>query len=92
MKVGRHPGLFRAELPKRPAIAVGCLLVLAIGVVDYVTGYKLGFAVFYLLPIALIAWYAGQPWGLLTALASFVAWYFADSLARNTYPRPLVYY
>jgi len=92
MNEGRYSGVFRVELPKRSAIAVGCFLVFAIGVADYLTGYKLGFAVFYLLPIAFMAWYAGQPWGVLTALASFVAWYFADSLARNTYPRPLVYY
>ena len=59
-----------------PAVtfAAGVILVLAIGVIDKLTGYDLHLGVLYLLPITMVTWSAGLRWGLevlYDAVASF---------------------
>ncbi len=49
------------------ATVLSLLLVLAVGVLDYVTGFEISFSIFYLLPIALATWFAGWRKGVLMA-------------------------
>ncbi len=70
---------------KPSALAVGFSLVLAIGAVDYVTGYELSLSVFYLVPVSLLAWTAGRWSGLAGALLSAALWTTADHFAGQTY-------
>jgi len=51
----------------------GGVLVLLLGWVDYITGYELSFALFYLIPISLVAWFGGRRLGLLISTASALA-------------------
>lgn len=58
-------------------------LVILLGVVDYLTGYEFSFSLFYLVPISVVAWYAGRRPALLISAASAIAWFLADYLAGN---------
>jgi len=67
-------------------IFAGCLLLLlVVGWVDYITGYELGFFVFYTVPIGLAAWYLGRWPGIWLALGATIAWWLADALAGVKY-------
>lgn len=39
--------MINLKLPKRYIALLGCVLVLFIGFLDYITGYKLGFSIKY---------------------------------------------
>jgi len=47
------------------------VLVLVIGTLDFLTGFRLSFAIFYFVPIAAATWYLGERAGALTAFLSF---------------------
>jgi hypothetical protein len=67
-------------------IFAGCLLLLLlVGWVDYITGYELGFFVFYSVPIGLAAWYLGRWPGIWVALGATIAWWLADAFAGAKY-------
>ncbi len=84
------------EVPPRPAdqwlplaagacsgpliVLAGLVLVGLTALIDYATGPELSFAIFYLIPIALGAWWGGFAHGILLALASTVAWHGTDLL------------
>ena len=53
----------------------GVALVGVIGLTDYLTGAQLSFSVFFLLPIALVAWRAGRVWSFGFSAVSAVVWY-----------------
>lgn len=69
--------------PRWRIVAVGLLLVALIGVVDYLTGdYSL--LVFYLVPIFMVAWFAGRWWGCFIALFSGTVRFVADYTAYTS--------
>jgi diguanylate cyclase (GGDEF)-like protein len=74
------------------ALALGLLLVLAVGLVDYVTGAELSFAIFYFAPVALVAWSKGRFPGLVIAFVSAAVLLAADLLSDNAYTHPLIPY
>lgn len=66
----RQSGLF--------VVAFALLLVGVIGLIDYRIGAEISFAIFYLVPIGLCAWWGGFPHGILLSLAGAVEWHFID--------------
>jgi len=66
--------------------AVSYGLIFLIGALDYWTGYRLSFSIFYLIPIAIVAWGIGMEKGITMAAASTVVWVSADLLSRDAYP------
>ena len=46
-------------LGKMPVLFIGLMLVGVVGYIDYVTGYEIGFSLFYLIPIVLVTCFAG---------------------------------
>ena len=56
------------------ACAACVILVLAIAVIDKLTGYDLHLGVLYLVPIAMVTWTAGRNWGLGLSLATAFLW------------------
>ncbi|HSM93835.1 MAG TPA: HAMP domain-containing sensor histidine kinase [Anaeromyxobacteraceae bacterium] len=60
--------------------------------IDYATGYELSLFVFYLAPVALVAWYGSRRAGVAIALAAGACWYLADRLAMHTYSSPILVY
>jgi hypothetical protein len=56
------------------ACAACVILVLAIAVIDKLTGYDLHLGVLYLVPITMITWSAGRTWGLALSAATVLLW------------------
>jgi diguanylate cyclase (GGDEF)-like protein len=73
-------------------IGAGFLLVIALGAVDYFTGYELSFSLFYMGPIALVAWKTDRKSAILVSVASAVTWGAADFLSGHPYSSPLYYF
>ncbi|HZH29972.1 MAG TPA: GGDEF domain-containing protein [Pyrinomonadaceae bacterium] len=65
-------------------------LIVVLGVLDYFTGFELSFAVFYLFPVALVAWFASKRTAVVTSIASAVAWQAANQLAGEHFSNTLI--
>src|SRR5262245_19657508 len=70
--------------PRWLTFAGAILLVLAIGVVDYQTGYEASVFVFYSIPILLVVWCLGRNAGLWISVFSAGVWTVADIMGRPT--------
>lgn len=83
----------RTSAPARPAV-LGCALALlvALGALDYYTGYEISFAGFYLAPITLVTWYLNKRAGLVIAILSAVVWSWVDVVAGQQYSHPFIMY
>ena len=79
-------------LPRSAVIAIGLVLVLALGVVDYLTGYEWAFSIFYLLPVFLVTWYAGLKWGVVASALSGLTLLAADLVSGHQYSHPAISY
>jgi diguanylate cyclase (GGDEF)-like protein len=66
----RQSGLF--------VVTFALFLVGVIGLVDYRIGAEVSFGIFYLIPIALGAWWGGFPQGILLSLAGAAEWHVID--------------
>jgi diguanylate cyclase (GGDEF)-like protein len=62
--------------------ASSVLLIVLVGLVDYLTGYRLRLSIFYLLPVLWTAWRLGKAVGLTFAAAAAGVWLWADLAAR----------
>jgi hypothetical protein len=76
---------FFEKLPKPVLTFIAFFLVLAIGALDYITGYDLSLSVFYLFPVILIAWFEGGVPATLISIFSAVNWAFADLASGHVY-------
>lgn len=75
----------RDKHSKQLFLVLGLLLALAVGSLDFLTSNSILFAVFYLLPIMLIAWFVG---GVSVAIISSVCgiiWLAADVASGHFY-------
>jgi hypothetical protein len=66
------------------------IILLAVAVTDYITGYELGFFAFYFLPIAFAAWRLGLFAALTTAIFSAMVWFWMDALTGHEYRNNIV--
>ncbi|MBI2807858.1 MAG: diguanylate cyclase [Planctomycetes bacterium] len=67
-------------------LGVACLaLVAIIALLDLATGPELSFAIFYLVPIALAAWWGGFAQGILFSVACAVGWHFVEAADGSTF-------
>ena len=57
------------RLSKGAWFVLGLICVGVVGYVDIVTGYEVGFSLFYLIPIVLVSRFAGLPVGVTMATA-----------------------
>jgi len=73
-------------------LLLGFTLIGLLGAVDYVTGYELSVGVFYLIPIALFAWFVSNRAGLVASVVSAITWFLADKLAGEPLSHPLIAY
>ena len=67
-------------------------ILLIFGWIDYVTGYEIGFFIFYFIPVSIAAWYGGRKPGIAMACASAVCWYLADRMTHHPYHRAYLVY
>jgi len=67
-------------------VTVGCVgLLLALGWLDYLTGYELGFFVFYSIPVAITAWHVGRLPAIFMSFGSALVWLMADEYSGQKY-------
>src|SRR6476660_651630 len=71
-------------------IVVGLAVLVVIGIVDYLTGFEILFAVFYLLEVGLATWFVGRGFGSVMSVLSVVVWIGGDMAAGAHYSRPFV--
>jgi hypothetical protein len=67
-------------------VLLGLALLPVIGWVDYITGTYISFTVFYLPPMALVAWYGGKWLGILSALEGAIIWFGVDYFDMPSLP------
>lgn len=73
-------------------VATASLLIL-VAFIDYITGVDFSFSIFYLVPIAVVAWYVGLRAGVLASVAGAVLWFIVDSvLGGHLYENPAAGY
>ena len=58
---------------------------MGLGAIDVATGPELSFAIFYLSPVGLTAWFSGRRVAYSIAVMAAIVWYVADELAGATY-------
>jgi len=73
-------------------MVIGILLITGVGFVDYWTGYEISFSLFYLIPISLLAWFAGTRFGVSAAIISALIWLLAEITAGQSYSHPAIYF
>src|SRR2546421_13028037 len=76
------PGLLRTTFA---VLAVAAIAL--VGLLDYVTGPWLSFALFYVLPVLAAAWFLGRGPALLADLTAAVAWVEAEAWGHRGEPR-----
>ncbi len=72
--------------------ALGFLLLLFLGVLDYLTGPEISFSILYLLPVSLVTWFTVRRIGILMSIAGAVAWLVADVSPGHVYSDPVILY
>ena len=80
-----------SRTPKPILALISLALVLLISILDYLTGYEMSFAIFYLIPVGLAAWYVGRNTGLGLASFGAVVWQITNKLAGEVLSSPLLY-
>ena len=69
-----------------------CLvLVAAIGILDYQTGYEMNMAVVYLAPVFVVAWAMGSHAAIVMSIICTTAWYVSLLHMHQEYSHPLLY-
>lgn len=66
-------------------LAVSIVLIIFLGIIDYLTGFEFSFSFFYLIPVSIIAWGIGKNAGLSISVLCAVTWVGSNLLAGETY-------
>lgn len=69
-------------LPRAALLMFALAMVAAVGIIDYLTGYYLGFFLFYLIPVSFAAWFGGLFPAVLISLTSAASWFLADWISN----------
>src|SRR5215207_7359912 len=69
--------------------AAGALLT-TVAFLDWLTGPRLDFSLFYLIPVSFVTWNTGRRMGYLVSTASAVVWLVVDQLTDAQPSHPLV--
>jgi diguanylate cyclase (GGDEF)-like protein len=73
-------------------ITIALLLVLLLGVMDYLNGPDVSLLIFYVVPVFIAAWYAGRRAGFLTCAASGLSWFVVAHATAEHFSNPLIAY
>ena len=71
--------------PLEVGVRVAALTVI-VAIIDYATGYEIGFSLFYLAPISLAAWFGGSHMGMVAAILAATIWGILDRAAGHQLP------
>jgi len=71
----------------RAALAVVCVVAVAlVGLLDYVTGPWVSFALFYVVPVLAAAWWLGRGPALASGMAAGIVWFVAEAWGHRGEP------
>jgi len=73
------------RLPRGLIVAISLFLLLIVSALDYFTGEEIGFSIFYVIPVMIVAWYLGRTAGIIMSVTAAAAWYIADTAAGHVY-------
>ncbi|MCL4490862.1 MAG: HAMP domain-containing histidine kinase [Nitrospirae bacterium] len=79
-----------AKQSKPLLTALGFVLVILIGGINYLTGPLFSSLVFYLVPVIFVTWFVGRSAGILISVASALMWVFVDMTAKPSYPHIII--
>jgi diguanylate cyclase (GGDEF)-like protein len=71
-------------------VAQGFALIGVLGIIDYLTGYEISFAIFYLIPVSMVAWSVGRRAGIAVALFSALTWLISNWAAGESHSNSFV--
>jgi len=89
VELSEYPHLFGAK-EKTWCLLAGALGLCLVTLADVVTGEKLAFSIFYLVPVGFVAWFVGRPAGLGFSLVGAGAWFLADWITGQRYTHSLI--
>src|SRR3989338_99436 len=69
---------FLGARSERAIFALGVVLSVAVGIIDYATGQQISFAVFYTIPIAMVSWFVGFRSGAVLSCLCVLEWLYGD--------------
>jgi signal transduction histidine kinase len=76
----------RFEAWSKPSLVAGSIgIVIAVGFVDYLTGYETFFFIFYLFAVFLAVWFVSASFGVLISALSVTAWISTNVAAGERY-------
>jgi diguanylate cyclase (GGDEF)-like protein len=81
-----------ARLSQPFVLVSSSIVVLLVGVIDILTGPEISLGIFYLLPVAFVAWFTGRWNGILYAIAGVLIERIALTVAGTTYSHFLIPY
>jgi signal transduction histidine kinase len=73
-------------------LIVGIVSIAVVGEFDKLTGPELALSIFYLLPVAIGAWYAGRTVGIILSLFAAIVWTYLDINEGRPYLNPFMPY
>ncbi|MGD9898993.1 MAG: GGDEF domain-containing protein [Calditrichaceae bacterium] len=73
-------------------VFISLLLVLFIGLIDFISGKEISFSIFYLLPIIYASWNGNRKIGLFFAALAGLEWLLADLLGGHIYSSIIIGY
>jgi len=79
-----------ARWPSTRIVVLAVVLSVALGVVDWITGPLFSFTIFYLVPVALVAWLVGRGTAVAMSLFCAAVWTIADSESWPTSLPPIL--
>ncbi len=71
-------------------VAYALVLIALLGAVDFLTGFELSFSIFYLIPVAIVAWYIRGQLFVGICILSAGTWLCMDLVSGHTYSHPLI--
>ena len=65
-------------------------IIIILGAIDLATGYEYSFAVFYLIPVSIAAWYDNKHIAMIAVILSGITWLYADYSAGHQYTNSII--
>ena len=77
-------------LPRVLVVALTFVILVAVGLADFLTGYEISFSVFYLVAISMALWLVGRGFAILISALSIASWILGDLAAGAQYSNSFV--
>jgi diguanylate cyclase (GGDEF)-like protein len=78
------------EIPETVIFLISVMLVILLGIIDYLTGYELAFSIFYLQPVSLVSWFGKKSYAIIICILSAITWLLADIYAGDIYSNSFI--